>query len=69
MIIHDLDRYDYRGQCQSLKVEKVSKVATCTCGCKTREIEEVERDLIWIEVIIAEMIRLHSKTTDRRTRR
>ena len=125
-VIHDLDRYDYRGQCQSLKIEnnelkkkvkdleeklgiartslvknsqnsckpsstdgfkkqpqnnrvksgnkpgrkkghersapkvsanpdkvvKVSKVAKCTCGCKTKEIEEVARDLIWIEVIV-----------------
>ena len=30
---------------------KVSKVATCTCGCKTTELAEVSRDLISIEVI------------------
>lgn len=30
---------------------KVSKVATCTCGCKTIELAEVSRDLISIEVI------------------
>ena len=29
----------------------VSKVATCTCGCKTVEREEVKRDLVSIEVI------------------
>ena len=125
-IIHDLDRYNYRGQCESLKLKnkelkkklkiyeekfeisrislrkdssnsckpsstngfkkvvqnnrvkserkpgrekghkrsaptvcknpdqtiKVSKVARCTCGCKTIELEEVSRDLISIEVIV-----------------
>lgn len=125
-IIHDLDRFNYRGQCESLKLEvkelkkkvqsleeklglvrislgkdssnsckpsstngfkrvvqnnrvkserkpgrekghkrsapmvsknpektiKVSKVATCSCGCKTIEKEEVARDLISIEVIV-----------------
>lgn len=30
---------------------KVSKVETCTCGCKTIELAEVSRDLISIEVI------------------
>ena len=123
-VIHDLDRYNYRGQCESLKIEneelkkklkiyeekfelarislkkdssnsckpsstngfkkivqnnrvksgrkpgrekghkrsapkvskepdeiiKVSKVATCTCGCKTVEKEEVSRDLISLEI-------------------
>jgi len=119
-VIKDLDRYNYRGQCESLKIEneelkkklkiyeekfemsrislgkdssnsckppstngfkkvvqnnrvksgrekghkrsapkvskepdeiiKVSKVATCTCGCKTVEKEEVSRDLISIEI-------------------
>lgn len=34
------------------KIVKISKVATCTCGCKTEEIEEVARDLISIEVIV-----------------
>ncbi len=34
------------------KVVKVSKVATCTCGCKTVEKEEVARDLISLEVIV-----------------
>ena len=29
----------------------MSKVATCACGCKTIELEEVSRDLISIEVI------------------
>lgn len=33
------------------KTVKVTKVATCTCGCKTIETEEVSRDLISIEVI------------------
>ena len=125
-VIHDLDRYNYRGQCETLRIEnkelkkklkiyeekfelarislkkdssnsckpsstngfkkivqnnrvksvrkpgrekgdkrsartvcknpdetiKVSKVATCTCGCKTIELEEVSRDLISIEVIV-----------------
>jgi len=123
-IIHDLDRYNYRGQCQTLKLEneelkkklkkceellgiarisleknssnsckpsstngfkkviqnnrvksgrrpgrqkghersaptvstnpdetiRVSKVATCACGCKTIEKEEIARDLISIEI-------------------
>jgi transposase len=31
---------------------KVSKVATCTCGCKTVEKEDVSRDLISLEVIV-----------------
>lgn len=30
----------------------VSKVATCTCGCKTIEKEEIARDLISLEVIV-----------------
>jgi transposase len=34
------------------KVIKVSKVATCTCGCKTSEKEDVSRDLISLEVIV-----------------
>lgn len=34
------------------KVIKVSKVATCTCGHKTIEKEEVARDLISLEVIV-----------------
>ncbi|MFR7563938.1 IS66 family transposase [Faecalibacillus intestinalis] len=125
-VIHDLDRNDYRGQCETLKLEneelkkklkiyeekfeisrinlgkdssnsckpsstngfkkvvqnnrvksnrkpgrekghkrsaptvtttpdeviKVSKVATCSCGCKTVEKEEVSRDLISLEVIV-----------------
>ena len=34
------------------KVVKVSKVATCTCGCKTEKIEDVARDLVSIEVIV-----------------
>lgn len=124
-VIHDLDRFNYRGQCETLRIEnkelkkklkiyeekfelarislkkdssnsckpsstngfkkvlqnnrvkserkpgrekghkrsaptvcknpdktiKVSKVATCTCGGKTIEMEEVSRDLISIEVI------------------
>ena len=33
------------------EIVKVSKVATCTCGCKTIEQERVARDLISIEVI------------------
>ena len=33
------------------KIIKVSKVATCTCGCKTIEKETVARDLISIKVI------------------
>lgn len=33
------------------EVVSVSKVATCTCGCKTIETEEVKRDLVSIEVI------------------
>lgn len=123
-VIHDLDRYNYRGQCQTLKLENkelkkklkeleerlgiarislernssnsckpsstngfkkipqnnrvksgrkpgreknhersaptvsanpdrkkfVSKVATCTCGCKTIDLSEVARDLISIEI-------------------
>ena len=125
-IIHDLDRYNYRGQCETLKLEvkelkkkvqdleeklgiarislgknssnsckpsstdgfkkvlqnnrvksnkkpgrekghkrsapqvclnpektiHVSKVATCSCGCRTIEKEEVKRDLISLEVIV-----------------
>lgn len=124
-VIHDLDKYNYRGQCQSLKLEnqelkkklskyeellgianikleknssnslkpsstdgykkviqnnrvksgkkpgrekghkrsaptvtkkpdetiKVSKVATCSCGHKTMDLEEIARDLISIKVI------------------
>ena len=124
-VIHDLDRYNYRGQCESLKIEvkelkkkvneleellgiaqinlaknssnsckpsstndykvipqnnrvksgrqpgrekghkksapvacknpnekiKVNKVATCTCGCKTIEKEEVVRDVVSIKII------------------
>ena len=34
------------------KVVNVSKVATCACGCKTIETEEVVRDLISIEIIV-----------------
>jgi hypothetical protein len=34
------------------KIIKVSKVATCTCGCKTVEKEDVARDLISLEVIV-----------------
>ena len=34
------------------KVIKVSKVATCTCGHKTVEKEEVSRDLISLEIIV-----------------
>lgn len=34
------------------KIIKVSKVATCTCGHKTIEKEEVSRDLISLEVIV-----------------
>lgn len=34
------------------KVVNVSKVATCACGCKTIETEEVARDLISIEIIV-----------------
>lgn len=30
---------------------KVSKVATCTCGCKTVEKEEIARDLVTLKVI------------------
>ena len=33
------------------KIVKVSKVATCTCGCKTVEQERISRDLISIKVI------------------
>ncbi len=33
------------------EIIKVSKVATCTCGCKTVEQETVARDLISIKVI------------------
>lgn len=125
-VIHDLDRFNYKGQCETLKIENaelkkklkiyeekfnlarislkkdssnsckpsstngfkkvvqnnrvksdrkpgrkkghkrsaptvsetpdniinVSKVATCTCGCKTIEKEEVARDLISIEIIV-----------------
>lgn len=125
-VIHDLDRYNYRGQCEMLKLENselkkklkiyeeklemsrislgknssnsckpsstnglkkvvqnnrvksgkkpgrekgharsapsvcknpdktisVSKVATCTCGCRTIEQEDVARDLISLEVIV-----------------
>lgn len=124
-VIHDLDRFNYRSQCESLKLEnaelkkklkiyeekfelsriklekdssnsckpsstngfkkvvqnnrvkserksgrpkghpkssptvsetpditvRVSKVATCTCGCKTVEKEEVARDLVTIKII------------------
>lgn len=32
------------------EIVRVSKVATCTCGCKTVEKEEVARDLIRLEV-------------------
>lgn len=34
------------------KVVKVSKVGTCTCGCKTEEREDIARDLVSIEVIV-----------------
>lgn len=34
------------------KIIHVSKVATCSCGCKTVEKEEVARDLISLEVIV-----------------
>ena len=33
------------------EIIKVSKVATCTCGCKTVDLENVARDLISIKVI------------------
>ena len=33
------------------EIIKVSKVATCTCGCKTKDQERVARDLITIKVI------------------
>ena len=33
------------------EIIRVSKVATCTCGCKTIEKEEVSRDLITIKII------------------
>lgn len=33
------------------EIIKVQKVATCTCGCKTEEKEEISRDLISMEVI------------------
>ena len=34
------------------EIIKVFKVATCSCGCKTIEKEEVSRDLISLEVIV-----------------
>lgn len=34
------------------KIVKVSKVATCSCGCKTIEQQEVARDLISFEVLV-----------------
>lgn len=34
------------------KTIRVSKVATCTCGCKTVEKEDVARDLVSLEVIV-----------------
>lgn len=34
------------------KTFTVSKVATCTCGCKTIEKEEIARDLISLEIIV-----------------
>lgn len=34
------------------KTINVSKVATCTCGCKTIEKEEIARDLISLEIIV-----------------
>ena len=34
------------------EVVQVSKVATCTCGCKTEEKEDIARDLVSIEVIV-----------------
>lgn len=34
------------------KVVNVSKVATCSCGCKTVETNEVARDLISLEIIV-----------------
>lgn len=34
------------------KIVKVQKVATCTCGNKTIEMEEISRDLISIEIIV-----------------
>lgn len=34
------------------KTITVSKVATCTCGCKTIEQEEIARDLISLEIIV-----------------
>lgn len=33
------------------EIIKVSKVATCSCGCKTQEKEEVARDVISIQII------------------
>lgn len=34
------------------KIEQVSKVATCSCGCKTIEQGDVARDLISLEVVV-----------------
>lgn len=34
------------------EIKHISKVATCSCGCKTIEKENVSRDLISIEVIV-----------------
>ena len=34
------------------EIKHISKVATCTCGCKTIDEKEVSRDLISLEVIV-----------------
>ena len=44
-------------------IKRVSKVATCTCGCKTVEKEEVARDLVTIEVI-AKVTQYVGKSTE-----
>lgn len=44
------------------EIIKVSKVATCTCGCKTVEQETVARDLISIKVITHTTQYIGSKT-------
>ena len=33
------------------RIIRVSKVATCTCGCETVEMEDIARDLISVEII------------------
>ena len=44
------------------EVRKVSKVATCSCGCKTVEIGETARDLISLEIIVHTTQYLGQKT-------